>query len=180
VALGLRAPIPTTSGVARPQHSCLTPSRPSPCLSPCRCSQHRATEMRKPRKPLLDEFHKRFYAIVAVEDVRRMDLRLESTSPWVSTSRCRFLPFTFLPASKPRSSPPTPVVLTLWLSTMPAVLGCGFFPSGHAPRGAVPRSAPPKCRRCARGGSKEVMVDSLPRRSKSCGSKRQVQPPRTT
>jgi hypothetical protein len=46
-------------------------------------------QMQRARKPLLEEFHKRFYAIVAVKDVRRMDLRLESTSPWVSTSRWR-------------------------------------------------------------------------------------------
>jgi hypothetical protein len=50
------------------------------------------------------------------------------TKPSVSTSKCRFLPFTFLPGSKPRSSPPTPVVFTLWLSTTPA-LGCGSRPS---------------------------------------------------
>jgi hypothetical protein len=75
------------------------------------------------------------------------------------------VPFTFLPASKPRSSAPTPpVVLTLWLSTMPA-LGCGFSsPSGHAPCcGAVPRAAPPKCRLYTPEEA-EVMVDGLPRR----------------
>jgi hypothetical protein len=109
--------------------------------------------MRKARKPLLDEFHKRFYAIVAVEDVRRVDLRLEHQPLGVHKQMALRVPFTFLPASKPRSSAPTPpVVLTLWLSTMPA-LGCGFSsPSGHAPCGAVPRAAPPKCRRCARRG----------------------------
>ena len=49
-----------------------------------------------------------------------------STNPWVSTKRWRFLPFTFLAPSYPRCSPPTPDVLTDWLSTMPA-LGRGFL-----------------------------------------------------
>ena len=84
--------------------------------------------MRKARKPLLDEFHKRFYAIVAVEDVRRVDLRLEHQPLGVHKQMALRVPFTFLPASKPRSSAPTAVVLTLWLSTMPAALGCGFLP----------------------------------------------------
>ena len=44
-----------------------------------------------------------------------------STKPSVSTSKCRFLPLTFLPPSYPRSSPPTQVVFTDWLSTMPAL-----------------------------------------------------------
>ena len=38
------------------------------------------------------------------------------------------MPSTFLAGSKPRSSPPTPVVLADWESTM-AALGCGFLPN---------------------------------------------------
>ena len=63
--------------------------------------------MRKARKPLLDEFHKRFYAIVAVEDVGRMDLRFEHQPLGVHKQMALRGPFTFLPASKPRSSAPT-------------------------------------------------------------------------
>ena len=44
-----------------------------------------------------------------------------STNPCVSTRRWRFLPLTFLAPSYPRSVPPTPVVLTDWLSTIPAL-----------------------------------------------------------
>ena len=54
--------------------------------------------------------------------------RTFSTSPSVSTKRWRFLPWTFLAGSKPRSVPPTPVVLTDWESTI-AALGSGFLPS---------------------------------------------------
>jgi hypothetical protein len=50
------------------------------------------------------------------------------TSPSVSTKRCRFLPSTCLAGSKPRSEPPTPVVLTDWESTM-AALGWGSLPN---------------------------------------------------
>jgi hypothetical protein len=39
----------------------------------------------------------------------------------VSTSKCRFLPFIFLPPSYARGSSPTPVLFTDWLSTMPAL-----------------------------------------------------------
>jgi hypothetical protein len=46
----------------------------------------------------------------------------------VSTSRCRFLPRTFLPASYPLCFPPTPVVLVVWESAMP-VLGSGLLPN---------------------------------------------------
>jgi len=49
-----------------------------------------------------------------------------STKHCVSTSRWRLRPLTFLAPSYPRSVPPTPVVLTDWLSTMPA-LGWGFL-----------------------------------------------------
>jgi hypothetical protein len=48
--------------------------------------------------------------------------------PSVSTKRCRLLPSTFLAGSKPRSVPPTPVVLTDWESTI-AALGSGFLSS---------------------------------------------------
>ena len=44
----------------------------------------------------------------------------------MSTSKWRFLPSTSLAGSKSRSLPPTPVVLTDWESTMPA-LGSGFL-----------------------------------------------------
>src|SRR5918994_489798 len=54
--------------------------------------------------------------------------RAWSTRPSVSTSRWRFLPSTPLAGSKPRSLPPTPVVLTDWESTM-AALGLGSLPS---------------------------------------------------
>src|SRR5918998_1176210 len=52
--------------------------------------------------------------------------RASSTNPWVSTRRrWRFLPLDLLGSySMPRPSPPTPVVLTDWLSTTPA-LGSG-------------------------------------------------------
>src|SRR5215213_4099185 len=50
-----------------------------------------------------------------------------STKPSVSTSRCRFLPRTFLLASYPLCSPPTPVLLEDWESAM-AALGSGFLP----------------------------------------------------
>jgi len=49
-----------------------------------------------------------------------------STKHCVSTSRWRLRPLTFLAPSYPRSVPPIPVVLTDWLSTMPA-LGWGFL-----------------------------------------------------
>src|SRR5215217_5239262 len=52
-----------------------------------------------------------------------------STKPCVSTSKWRFLPFTFLPPSYPRCSPPTPVLLTDRLSTIPAP-GWGSRPTG--------------------------------------------------
>src|SRR6266849_7910500 len=48
--------------------------------------------------------------------------------PIVSTSLFRLRPLTFLPPSKPRSSPPTSVVFTLWLSRL-AALGCASRPS---------------------------------------------------
>ena len=51
-----------------------------------------------------------------------------TTRPSVSTSRCRFLPRTFLPPSKPLCSPPTPVLLADCASTMPA-LSSGSLPS---------------------------------------------------
>jgi hypothetical protein len=58
-----------------------------------------------------------------------VDLRLEHQPLGVHKQMALRVPFTFLPASKPRSSAPTTaVVLTLWLSTMPAALGCGFLP----------------------------------------------------
>src|SRR5262249_6883322 len=47
--------------------------------------------------------------------------------PRVSTMRCRLRPLTFLWASLPRS-PPASVVLTLWVSMIPAV-GRGFLPA---------------------------------------------------
>src|SRR5215211_7901323 len=50
-----------------------------------------------------------------------------SNKPSVSTSRCRFLPRTFLFPSYPRCSPPTPVVFVDWESAMPA-LGSGSLP----------------------------------------------------
>ena len=55
-----------------------------------------------------------------------------SGRPSVSVSRCRLRPLTFLPASKPRG-PPASVVLTLWLSMIPAV--------GEASRPACSRAA---------------------------------------
>lgn len=58
---------------------------------------------------------------VAVRDARALWTLAMSTKPWVSTSRCRFLPLTFLAPSYPRSFPPTPVVLIDWLSTMAAL-----------------------------------------------------------
>jgi hypothetical protein len=44
-----------------------------------------------------------------------------STNPSVSTKRCRFLPRTFLLASYPLCSPPTPVLLADWESAIPAL-----------------------------------------------------------
>src|SRR5215210_3831800 len=43
------------------------------------------------------------------------------TNPSVSTSRWRLRPRTFLPPSYPLCSPPTPLVLADWESTIPAV-----------------------------------------------------------
>lgn len=56
---------------------------------------------------------------LVVHDLRAVDLA-SSTKPSVSSSRWRFFPFTFLPPPYPRCSP-TPVLLTYWLSTTPAV-----------------------------------------------------------
>lgn len=75
------------------------------------------------------------------------------------------VPFTFLPASKPRSSAPTAVVLTLWLSTMPA-LGCGFLPKRtRALRRSASCSSSQVSSLCARRGG------SNGRRSSTAGSR---------
>ena len=65
---------------------------------------------------------------VLVGDPGAVCTRASSTRPSVSTSRWRLLPLTFFAGSKPRSFPPTPVVLTDWESTI-AALGLGSLPS---------------------------------------------------
>lgn len=52
---------------------------------------------------------------------------VRKTKPSVWTNTCRLRPFTFFPPSYPRMSP-TPVVLTDWLSIIPAV-GCALRPA---------------------------------------------------
>src|SRR5215212_9270662 len=65
---------------------------------------------------------------ICVRDSGAVYGRALSTKPSVSTRRWRFLPSTCLAGSKPRSLPPTPVVLTVWESTI-AALGSGSLPS---------------------------------------------------
>jgi hypothetical protein len=55
-----------------------------------------------------------------------MDLGEEHQSLRVHEQMTLRVPLTFLAPSYPRSSPPTPVVFTDWLSTIPA-LGWGFL-----------------------------------------------------
>src|SRR5215212_8572505 len=84
-----------------------------------------------------------------------------STKPCVSTSKWRFLPFTFLPLSYPRCSPPTPVLLTDWRID-DAGAWLGISPHTHAhplAQGSVhplPGTVDPP--------HSEVMVDGLPGR----------------
>src|SRR5215213_2870329 len=128
-ALGLQEPKPTDSGAARPRRSSPAPSLPSPLA----------------------------FALAVVAGVEPQEVRgAAGTSPrrapaWALCRRGRRgprnvhlgphhqtlpvhqrMPFaapeTFLAGWKPSSSPPTPVLLTLWLSTM-AALGSGSRPS---------------------------------------------------
>ncbi len=87
------------------------------------------------------------------------------TSPSVSTSKCRFPPLTFLPGSKPRPSPPTPMVLTDCESAIPA-LGCGSRPmrTRVLRRSASYSLSQVPSRRQRRKPEAEVVVDRLPRR----------------
>ena len=137
-------------------------------------------QMQKARKPLLEEFHKRFYAIVAVEDVRRMDLRLESTSPWVSTSRWR------LECPSPSCQSIEATLFTAYSSGCLDALavdnagGAGLWVAPQADRRPAAQCLVQPLPSAVDAPEAQVMVDGLPRRSKSCGSKGQVQPPRTT
>ena len=82
-----------------------------------------------------------------------------STRPWVSTKRWRFLPFTFLAPPYPRCSPPTPDVLTDWLSTMPALgVPLQAYPRALTQGGVHPFPGP------IHSPEAEVVVDGLPRR----------------
>jgi hypothetical protein len=73
----------------------------------------------------------RLYPLV-IHHLGAVDLRLESTKHSVSTMMCRLRPLTFLPPSKPRSSPPTALVFTDWPSTTPALWAGDLCPSEPA------------------------------------------------
>jgi hypothetical protein len=96
-------------------------SLPNPCPYSRPCSQSVQPQMRKAWELCLCPLKEHLDPIPIHDGLALWTLAL-STKPWVSTSKCRFLPFTFLPLpSYPRCSPPTPVVFTDWLSTMPAL-----------------------------------------------------------
>src|SRR2546421_11541975 len=95
-------------------------------------------------------------------------------SPLVSTSRWCLRPLIFLPASYPRS-PPCSVVLTDWLSRMPA-LGVGSRPCviRTASRNVVCiLSHTPVSRQL------QKYVHTVDLHGKSCGNALQAHPPRT-
>ena len=111
---------------------------------------------------------------VAVLDVWRHGRCRGSSRPSVSTSRCRLRPLIFLPASKPRG-PPLSVVLTDWLSMIPAV--------GWASRPAASRAPAPAGRGQADQGAvlppaAEVAADRA-LGGKPLGSSRHWQPVRS-
>src|SRR5215212_5653734 len=67
-------------------------------------------QVRKARKAIARRVKQQPDAIF-VRNFGAVCFGFESTKPSVSTSKRRFLPFTFLAGSKPRSFPPTPVAL---------------------------------------------------------------------
>ena len=85
-------------------------------------------QMRKASKAIPRRVQQQLDAVF-VGHLSAVRTRTSSTKPSVSTNRWRFLPATCLAGSKPRSLPPTPVVLTDCESTIPPALGLGFLPN---------------------------------------------------
>src|SRR5215217_1329113 len=98
-------------------------SRSTPCQRPCIPDR----PIGAPGGELLGRSFQHQRHRSPVLELRRVHPRALSTIPSVSTSKCRFLALSFFAPSYPRR-PPTLVVFTDWVSTIPA-LGWGSRPA---------------------------------------------------